>query len=155
MSASSLFRSLRPASSLTTRSLWSGRLNGAVGYARSFHTTRPCAALYLNVDNATFDKVTSVKDRVVLVDFYADWCGPCRQLSPVIEKLTQEPATSGSGLPIDLVKVDTDSTEGQALGRKYRVTALPTVLAFKNGEVADGFLGAQPEAKIKQFIESL
>ncbi|TEB25944.1 thioredoxin-like protein [Coprinellus micaceus] len=123
--------------------------------ARSIRTTVPRAALYAQADEKTFKQVIEAKGRVVLVDFYADWCGPCHQLSPVIESLTAEPHTSGSGLPLDLIKVNTDTDEGIPLAQAFKVTALPTVIAFKDGVPVSQFKGALPPAHVKKFIESL
>jgi thioredoxin 1 len=104
----------------------------------------------------TFSKVTGAEDRIAVVDFYADWCGPCHQLAPVIEKLTNEPNKSGStSLPFDLVKIDTDTDIGQALGGQYKVRALPTVIAFRNSTPISQFTGAMREAQVKEFLDKL
>jgi len=124
--------------------------------ARSFHSSSPRAVLYAKADQQTFNKAINAKDRIALVDFYADWCGPCHQLSPIIERLTNEPQTSGSSdLPIDLVKVDTDTDDGQTLGAKYKVRALPTVIAFRDGVPVSQFVGALNEAGVQKFISQL
>ncbi|KAI0253549.1 thioredoxin-like protein [Lactifluus subvellereus] len=98
--------------------------------------------------NKTFGRVTSAtrtNERVVLVDFYADWCGPCKVLSPILEKLAEDAdVKTGSGRPIDLVTVDTD--EHSALAQKYQVRALPTVVAFRDGQPINQFVGALPES---------
>jgi len=125
------------------------------GGKRNFHMTPLRATIYPNANLETFNKVVQVKDRIVLVDFYADWCGPCHQLSPILENLTTEPKVSGSGLPIDLVKIDTDSDDGGKLGLKYKVRALPTVVALKNGEPINQFVGALPEPRVQDFLSKL
>ncbi|TFK30193.1 thioredoxin [Coprinopsis marcescibilis] len=150
-SAASLVQYLRSQPNLTA----ARQPNASLTKPRGIHITHPRAILYVNADKKTFEQVTATNDRVVLVDFYADWCGPCRQLSPVIERLTKDLDTSGSGLPLDLVKIDTETEDGQELARKYQVTALPTIVAFKEGKPANKFLGALPEHKIKEFVESL
>ncbi|KAJ3512617.1 hypothetical protein NMY22_g15280 [Coprinellus aureogranulatus] len=110
--ASTAFRLASKRASLAGFARSSGR--------RSIHMTAPRAALYAQADEKTFKEVTGAKDRVVLVDFYADWCGPCHQLSPVIESLTAEPNKSGSGLPLDLIKVNTDTEEGAPLAQAFK-----------------------------------
>lgn len=84
----------------------------------------------------------------VLVDFWAPWCGPCKQLTPVLEKLV----TAANGA-IRLVKVNVD--ENQMLAQQLRIQSLPTVMAFKGGRPVDGFQGALPESQLKQFISAL
>ncbi|KLO10559.1 thioredoxin-like protein [Schizopora paradoxa] len=110
---------------------------------------------FLNASQEDFKKAISKEDSVVLVDFYADWCGPCKMLSPILEKLTDESADcrTGSGREVDLVTIDTDA-HGE-LAAKYQVTALPTVIAFKDGEPADKFRGALPESEVRKFLERL
>jgi thioredoxin 1 len=99
-------------------------------------------------------QVINVQDRVVLVDFYADWCNPCKMLSPVLEKLTSgDDATSGSGLPLDLVTVDTDAQTELAM--EYKIRSLPTVIAFQNGKPVSQFMGAMPEGSVRNFISKL
>ncbi|KAI0045384.1 thioredoxin-like protein, partial [Auriscalpium vulgare] len=112
----------------------------------------------------TFDKVTTAtarNERVVLVDFYADWCGPCKMLSPVLEQLTADPTVaSGSGRPLDLVTVNTD--EQVALAAKFkaclpalRVSSIPTVVAFKDGQPVSQFVGALNEPGVRRFLASI
>lgn len=96
----------------------------------------------------TRDVIEASKTALVLVDFWAEWCGPCRTLGPVLEKVVRS-----YGGKVRLVKVDTD--EHQALAGQMRIQSLPTVYAFKDGKPLDGFMGALPESQIRAFIDRL
>lgn len=124
---------------------------------RQFHGSMKCQEHYLNADEKTFEKVAlnpSASDKAVLVDFYAEWCNPCKMISPLLEKLTSdETVKTGSGRSLDLVTVDTDSEFDLAL--RYQVRALPTVIAFKDGQKVDQFVGALNESGIREFIAKL
>jgi len=84
----------------------------------------------------------------VLVDFWATWCGPCKQLGPALEKLVAERRGA-----VKLVKIDVD--KNQALAQQLRIASIPTVYAFYQGQPVDGFQGALPESQLKQFLEQL
>ncbi len=92
------------------------------------------------------DVLEASKSGLVLVDFWAPWCGPCKQLTPMLEKVVR-----GYGGKVRLVKMNTD--EHPAIAGQLRVQSLPTVYAFRDGRPLDGFTGAQPESAIKQFID--
>ena len=84
----------------------------------------------------------------VIVDFWAPWCGPCKQLTPVLEKLVL--AARGA---VRLVKMNID--DHPAVAQQLRIQSIPAVFAFKNGQPVDGFMGALPESQVRAFIEKL
>jgi putative thioredoxin len=99
--------------------------------------------------NAFAQDVLDVSMQVpVVVDFWAPWCGPCKQLGPLIEKVVKE--AKGA---VRLVKVNVD--ESQQLAAQLRIQSIPAVYAFYQGRPVDGFVGAQPESQLKQFVQRL
>ncbi|GBE81781.1 Thioredoxin [Sparassis crispa] len=141
-------------SALALRTLAKTLRPSEVSSLRTFHWSARRNKHFLNANEATFEEAITNKDNVVLVDFYADWCGPCKMLSPILEKLTTDPSIkSGSGLPLDLVTVDTDTETALAL--KYKIRSLPTVIAFKDGQPISQFMGAVPEAHVRNFLTAL
>lgn len=104
----------------------------------------------VDVDEANFqaEVIEFSKQVPVVVDFWAEWCAPCRMLGPILEKL----AVAAEG-EFRLAKVDVDSN--QSLAMRFSVHGIPAVKAFRNGEIVSEFTGAQPEARVQEFIASL
>ena len=92
----------------------------------------------VEVTDATFDQVVLKSDKPVLVDFWAEWCGPCRMLTPIVEELSKD-----FGEKVTIAKVDVDAN--QEFAAKYGVRNIPTVLLLKGGEVADKQVGVAPK----------
>jgi putative thioredoxin len=106
--------------------------------------------LMTDVTDATFetDVVERSKQVPVVIDLWAEWCGPCRMLTPILEKVVAE--TEGA---VELVKVDVDANP--AISQAFRVQSIPSVYAMKDGQVVDGFMGAQGEPAVKEFVSRL
>jgi putative thioredoxin len=94
------------------------------------------------------DVLEESRKQPVIVDFWAPWCGPCKQLTPVLEKLVK-----AAGGTVRLVKVNVD--DNPEIASALRIQSIPTIYAFKNGQPVDGFAGALPESQVKAFIERL
>ncbi|TDQ55529.1 thioredoxin [Actinorugispora endophytica] len=98
-----------------------------------------------SVTDDTFDEVVLKSDLPVLVDFWADWCGPCKMLAPVLEQLAAEQEGK-----LTIVKLNAD--ENQEIARRYDVMGLPTLNLYKNGEVVKQLVGAKPKRLIEKEI---
>ena len=99
----------------------------------------------INHNNAQQYLIDESFDRPVVIDFWADWCAPCKQLMPLLEKLADEYA--GAFL---LAKINNDEQEG--ISQQLGVRSLPTVMVFKDGQPVDGFTGAQPETAVREML---
>ncbi|KAI3643306.1 hypothetical protein MP228_012861 [Amoeboaphelidium protococcarum] len=115
----------------------------AFSFGIPLFNSSPAAKVIEVSDSAAFQKVLK-SDSLVLVDFYANWCGPCKMLTPVLTKVVN----NQSG--VTMIKVDVDAVSDVA--QEYRISSLPTVVAMKNGSEVGRFIGLKDEQKVKQFI---
>lgn len=99
----------------------------------------------IEVNDSNFDEVVIKSDKPVIVDFWAEWCGPCRMIAPIVEELSQEYAGK-----IVVAKCDVDSSPGVA--SRFGIRNIPTVLFFKDGKIADKQVGAVPK---NNFVNKL
>jgi thioredoxin 1 len=99
-----------------------------------------------NVSQATFQADVLNADKPVLVDFWAEWCGPCKMLGPVIEKIAGQMSDS-----VKFVKLDTDANP--SLAGQYQVSGIPCLILFKGGEAVDRLVGFRPEREITAMLQ--
>lgn len=100
----------------------------------------------IKVKESEFDQEVIQAGEPVLVDFYADWCGPCKMVAPLLEKIAEEN-------PVKIVKVNVD--ENQQLAAKYQVMSIPTLIVFKDGEVINKIVGGASKETILQMITNV
>ena len=100
------------------------------------------AVVKLTTEN--FDQEVLQAEQTVLVDFYADWCGPCKMMGPVVEELAGEE----TGVKVCKINID----EEMAVAQKYGVMSIPTFISFKNGEIAGKQVGAVPKSKLQELV---
>ena len=106
------------------------------------------APVDVTMDNFMAVVIEGSKTTPTIVQFWAPWCGPCKQLGPVLEKVV-----GASGGKVRMVRVNID--DNQQIAQQMRVQSVPTVYGFVDGQPVDGFAGAQPESNVKQFVEKL
>ena len=102
----------------------------------------------LQLTDSTFDEALSRHPELLLVDFWAEWCAPCRMIAPVLEDLAKESAGT-----VTLAKVNVD--ENPALASRYGIRSIPTVLLVRGGKVLDQVIGAVPKAHLKKKLDAL
>ncbi|CED84916.1 Thioredoxin-like protein [Phaffia rhodozyma] len=126
------------------------RNNLAGSPKRAFSVTPLRSAIFSSVDVKTFESevLNANKDKVVLVDFYADWCGPCKMLKPILTKVANNAEAN-----CDLVTVDTE--ELTEVAQKYKIASLPTVVAFRKGKEVSRFIGARNEKAVLSFVNEI
>jgi thioredoxin 1 len=98
-------------------------------------------------DDKNFDSEVLQSSQPVLVDFWAPWCGPCRQIAPLIEQL------AGENAAIKIGKLNVDNAPNSA--QNYGVSSIPTLMIFKDGEVVERFVGVQPKSRLQEAINSV
>jgi thioredoxin 1 len=99
----------------------------------------------IDVTEATFEQEVLQSDKPVIVDFWAEWCGPCHAVAPVLDKIAEERPGE-----VKLVKVNID--EEQGLSMKYGVMSIPTMILFRDGEPAAAAVGAQPKSMLERSL---
>ena len=130
---------------------YSGSFGGQMSASASYGAAPAAGGSYIkDTTTANFakDVIEESRRQPVLVDFWAPWCGPCKQLTPVLEKVVNE----GRG-KVRLVKMNID--DHPSIAGQLGIQSIPAVIAFVNGRPADGFMGAVPESQVRQFIDRL
>jgi thioredoxin 1 len=102
----------------------------------------------LHLTEATFDEEVGKHQNVLMVDFWAEWCAPCRAIAPTLEELARE-----SGGKISLAKVNVDAQPG--LAARYGIRSIPTILFIKGGKVVETIVGAVPKAQLKKKLDAI
>lgn len=106
-------------------------------------------ALYNTTTRKEFEEKVIKSDKIVLVDFWAQWCPPCRMMAPILEELAK-----AMDKEIDIVKVDTEaSRENMELASEYQVRSIPNMNVFKAGEVVETIIGAVPREELESYLK--
>jgi thioredoxin 1 len=110
-----------------------------------FASTAPVVREVEHADDGSFAQTVLQSDQPVLVDFYADWCGPCRRLAPVLEDVAQEVPDAR------VVKVNVD--HAPSVARKYKISSIPALIVFRNGQPVANHTGVASKSKLKQMLQ--
>ena len=113
----------------------------------SFHLENPMGANIVHTSDADFEQDVLKADRPVLVDYWAEWCGPCKMIAPILDEIAKE-----YGDKVRICKLDIDAN--QATPPKYGIRGIPTLMLFKNGEVAATKVGALSKSQLAAFLDS-
>jgi thioredoxin 1 len=117
--------------------------NQRTGETAMLTSTKPETTVY-HADETTFDELVLKSQVPVLVDFYADWCGPCRMIAPLLEELARESSDA------KIVKVDVDNAP--QLARRYAISSIPSLKVFEDGKVVDEHVGLASKAQLKAML---
>ncbi|KAJ2156981.1 hypothetical protein GGF46_004827 [Coemansia sp. RSA 552] len=134
----------RNAAMLAARAPMTRPLRQSRGYSAG---SAPRGGQIMEATEETFEKDVIDSPVPTVVDFYASWCGPCKMLGPIIEKAVQADGR------VNLVKVDVDSN--LSLSSDFKVTSLPTVMGFRDGQPVAAFIGMRPPAAVTQFVKDI
>lgn len=102
----------------------------------------------LKITKENYETEVLKSDKLVLIDFYADWCGPCKMMSPIIDEIAEE---VGNKIKVGKINVD----ENQELAMEYEVMSIPTIIILQNGEVKNSFVGAREKEEIISYLEKI
>jgi thioredoxin 1 len=114
------------------------------GYPR-IHSSERNHRMATAVTESTFDQEVTESDKPVIVDFWAEWCGPCHAVAPLLDRIVEE-----RGDEVKLVKVNID--EEQGLAQRYGISSIPTMILFRDGQPAAAAIGAQPKSALERSL---